>query len=83
MADERKPYLVSWVWAENGSGAFVERVALSDAEYHDLNRRLDRLVEGGDIVDVYLGPEQEVPTPYEEFLQRNEFLTVVVGSEVE
>jgi hypothetical protein len=78
---ERKPYLVCWAWAQDDVGVFLERVTLTDEEKTDLEGRLQRLEDGDDIADWYVGPEQEVPTPYNEFLKENSFLIEVAGDD--
>jgi hypothetical protein len=74
---ERKFYLVSWMW--NTGEAFSERVAMTEDELSDLHRRLDRLEDGGDITDVYVGQEQVDPTQYDQFLEDHPFLSEMTG----
>lgn len=74
MSMQTKPYLVCWQWVENGTGLFIERVALTDAERTDLQGRLDQLFDEGLIADAYLGDEQQVPTPYEDLLRQHPIL---------
>ncbi len=80
MADKqavRRPILVNWIYndGDDGSNAFVERVLATPDEEARLRRRLleltDRSGDGrkrsGAIYDLYVGPEQSVPTPFEDF----------------
>ena len=72
----RKAYSVCWAWTQDDPGVFLERVAMTNQEKTDLEGRLQRLEDGGDITDVYVGEEQEVPTPYKDFLEENAFLSL-------
>ena len=80
MADKqaaRHPILVNWIYndGDDGSNAFIERVLATPDEEARLRRRLleltDRSGDGrkrsGAIYDLYVGPEQSVPTPFEDF----------------
>jgi len=72
----RRPILVNWVYndGDDGSNAFIERVLATPEEEARLRRRLleltDRSVDGrtrsGAVYDLYVGPEQSVPTPFED-----------------
>ncbi|MEK6838540.1 MAG: hypothetical protein AABY08_02220 [Candidatus Thermoplasmatota archaeon] len=73
----RRPILVNWVYndGDDGSNAFIERILATPEEEERLRRRLleltDPWVDGrkrsGAIYDLYVGPEQSVPTPFEDF----------------
>jgi len=73
----RRPILVNWVDndGDDGSNAFIERVLATPDEEARVRQRLlgltDRSVESrarsGTIYDLYVGPEQTVPTPFEDF----------------
>ncbi|MGH7338860.1 MAG: hypothetical protein ACREKH_00055 [Candidatus Rokuibacteriota bacterium] len=73
----RRAILVNWVYndGDDGSNAFIERVLATSEEEAHLRQRLfsltDPSVDGrkrrGAIYDLYVGPEQSVPTPFEDF----------------
>jgi hypothetical protein len=80
MADTqavRRPILVNWIYndGDNGSNAFIERVLATPDEETRLRRRLLELTDqsgdgrkrSGAIYDLYVGPEQSVATPFEDF----------------
>ena len=72
-----RPILVNWVYNDGveGSNAFVERVRATPEEEERLLQRLLKLTDAsvdsrkrsGAIYDLYVGPEQSVPTPFEDF----------------
>ncbi len=73
----RCPILVNWVYndGDRGSNAFIERVLATPDEEERLRQRLLKLTDpsvdsrtrSGAIYDLYVGPEQSVPTPFEDF----------------
>jgi len=73
----RRPILVNWVYndGDDGSNAFIERVLATPDEEERLRQRLLKLTDpsvesrtrSGAIYDLYVGPEQSVPTPCEDF----------------
>lgn len=73
----RRPILVNWIYNDNdhGSNAFIERVLATPDEEEHLRQRLLKLTDpsvdsrprSGAIYDLYVGPEQSVPTPFEDF----------------
>jgi len=73
----RRPILVSWVYndGDHGSNAFIERILATPDEEALLRRRLitltdpsvDSRTRSGAIYDLYVGPEQSVPTPFKDF----------------
>lgn len=73
----RRPILVNWVYNDgaDGSNAFIERVLATPEEEECLRQRLLKLIDlsvdsrkrSGPIYDLYVGPEQSVPTPFEDF----------------
>src|SRR2546427_305142 len=72
-----RPILVNWIYndGDDGSNAFIERVLATPEEKERLHMRLLTLTDpsvdsrkrGGAIYDLYVGPEQSVPTPFEDF----------------
>ena len=68
------PMLIAWEWGEHGSGLFIERLLMTPGQREELEHRLSLLEAQGNIRDVHLGPEQAIPTPYEEFRARYELL---------
>ena len=72
-----RPILVNWIYndGDDGSNAFIERVLATPEEEARLRRRLLKLTDpsvdirkrSGAIYDLYVGPEQSVPTPFEDF----------------
>ncbi len=73
----RRPILVNWVYndGDSGSNAFIERVLATPDEEGRLRQRLLKLTDpsvdsrtrSGAIYDLYVGPEQSVATPFEDF----------------
>ena len=73
----RRPILVNWIYndGDDGSSAFIERVLATPEEEERLRRRLLKLTDpsvdsrtrSAAIYDLYVGPEQSIPTPYEDF----------------
>jgi len=73
----RRPILVNWIYndGDDGSSAFIERVLATPDEEARLRQRLLNLTDSsvdsrkrsGAIYDLYVGPEQSVPTPFEDF----------------
>jgi hypothetical protein len=73
----RRPILVNWIYndGDHGSNAFIERVLATPDEGERLRQRLLRLTDpsvdsrtrSGAIYDLYVGPEQSVPTSFEDF----------------
>ncbi len=72
-----RPILVNWIYndGDHGSNAFIERVLATPDEEERLRERLLKLTDpsvdsctrSGVIYDLYVGPEQSVPTPFEDF----------------
>lgn len=77
MQAVRRPILVNWIYndGDDGSNAFIERVLATPEEEARLRRRLLKLTDpsvdgrerSGAIYDLYVGPEQSAPTPFEDF----------------
>ena len=73
----RRPILVNWIYndGDDGSSAFIERVLATTEEEERLRQRLLKLSDpsvdsrkrSGAIYDLYVGPEQSVATPFEDF----------------
>lgn len=73
----RRPILVNWIYNDGdcGSNAFIERVLATPDEEERLRQRLLKLIDpsvdsgtrSGAIYDLYVGPEQSVPTSFEAF----------------
>jgi hypothetical protein len=61
-----RPILVSWVYPDSNE-AFVERILATPEEEARLRRYLNIRRRNETIYDLYIGPEQSVPTPFEEF----------------
>jgi len=72
-----RPILVNWIYNDgvDGSNAFIERVLAAPEEEERLRQRLLKLTDpsidsrkrSGAIYDLYVGPEQSVPTPFKDF----------------
>jgi hypothetical protein len=72
-----RPILVNWIYNDgvDGSNAFIERVLATPEDEERLRQRLLKLTDpsvdsrkrSGAIYDLYVGPEQSVPTPFEDF----------------
>jgi hypothetical protein len=66
-----RPLLVMWVYSSDSgeSYGFSERVLATPDEEERLHERLSKSVDADLIYDLYIGPEQATPTPFEEFWQ--------------
>jgi hypothetical protein len=88
----RRPILVNWVDndGDDDSTAFIERVLATPEEEARLRQRLvtltDRSVDGrrrsGAIDDLYVGPEQSVPAPFEDFWREIDLNPYIAAHEV-
>ena len=70
MSTSARPIVVSFVYGvagPDGTQSFLERVAATPAQEERIRQRLSRLAACDVIYDLYVGPEQDPPTPFGEF----------------